>query len=225
MLRPGRDKGLATPIPLGLAGLATTAFLIGIAMIFQSPAALGPYIIQAIMFGGLVEILAGMWAFPYGDPIAATSFTFLGAFFVWLALSHMTVFGIHAEAPAAMNSMAMVFIVSGAVTLYLWIASFYETAAFNLVLLFLWIAFGLTGIGMLVGSTVLGVLSGISAVTSGLIGGYASFAEVYNATSLQEVVPTGESKEARERVEDDENRRLRRLHPTNGESRHSSMSA
>jgi uncharacterized protein len=225
MLRPGRDKGLATPIPLGLAGLATSAFLIGVAMIFQSPASLGPYVTQAIMFGGLAEILAGMWAFPYGDPIAATSFTFIGAFFVWWALSHMTVFGLHADSVAAANSMAMVFIVTGVVVMYLWIASFYEYAVFNLVLLFLWIGLGLAGIGLFTGAAALGVLGGISAAISGLFGGYASFAEVYNATSLKEVVPIGESKAVRERVEHDENERIRRLHVTNGGSRPSSMSA
>ncbi len=131
-------------MPLGLAGLATSTFLLGIALILQSPASMGPYLTQALMFGGLVEILAGMWAFAFGDPLAATSFTFLGGFFGWWALSHMTVLGVHAATAVAMSGMATTFIVSGVVTLYLWIASFYEFAAFNLVLLFLWICFGLT---------------------------------------------------------------------------------
>jgi uncharacterized protein len=225
MLRPGRDKGFATPIPLGLAGLATSTFLMGVAMILQSPAFSGPYYIHAIIFGGLLEILAGMWAFAYGDPMAATSFTFLGAFFGWWALSHMTVFGIHADTAAAMNSMGMVFIVTAVVTLYLWIASFYEFAAFNLVLLSLWIAFGLGGLAMFTGSSVLGVIGGISAVVSSLIGGYASFAEVYNSTSLQEIVPIGESKEVRERIEQEESRRIRRLHAIDSETRRAEMSA
>lgn len=38
MLRPGKDKGLATPLPLGLAALGTTTFLMGVAAIFQSSA-------------------------------------------------------------------------------------------------------------------------------------------------------------------------------------------
>ncbi len=225
MLRPGRDKGLATPMPLGLAGLATSSFLLGFALFSQAPAAMGPYITQALMFGGLVEILAGMWAFAYGDPLAATSFTFLGGFFGWWALSHVTVLGVHAATAMAVNSMALTFIVCGVVTLYLWIASFYEFAAFNLVLLFLWICFGLTGIGMFAGSGALLVLAGISALISGLIGGYASFAEVYNATSLQDVVPVGESKVARERIEQDENLRIRRLHAMEGEPHAANMRA
>jgi uncharacterized protein len=201
MLRPGKDKGLATPIPLGLAALATSAFVMGVAMISRSPASMSAYLTQTLMFGGLVEILAGMWAFGYGDPMAATSFTFLGAFFGWWALSHLVVFGGQAASAATIGAAATVFIVSGLVTLYLWIASFYESAAFNLVLLFLWICFGLTGIGMFAASSALMGLGGIAALISGLIGGYASFAELYNATSLQEVVPTGEPSRLRKNAE------------------------
>ncbi len=78
---------------------------------------------------------------------------------------------------------------------------------------------------MFAGSGVIMVLAGISALISGLIGGYASFAEVYNATSLQEVVPVGESKVARERIERDENLRIRRLHAIEGESHAANMRA
>ena len=212
MLRPGKDKGLATPIPLGLAGLATSTFVMGAAMFVRSPDTLGPYLTQALMFGCVVEILAGMWAFAYGDPIAATSFTFLGAFFGWWALSQMTVLGVHAASAAAVRSMALVFLVSGVVIFYLWVASFYEFAAFNLALLFFWICCALAGIGMFAGSQVTIGLGGISAICSALISAYASFAEAYNAASLQDLVPVGESKAVRQRIEQDENQRILRLH-------------
>ena len=135
-----------------------------------------------------------MWAFAYGDPLAATAFSFLGAFFGWWALAQMTFLGVHAASAVTMNSMALVFIVSGVVTLYVWVASFYEFAAFNLVLLFLWIAFILVGIGELTGVRALDLLGGIGALISGLIAAYGSFAAIYNESSLNEVVPLGESK-------------------------------
>lgn len=223
MLRPGRDKGLATPIPLGLAALATTTFLLGAALIFQPATAWGPYVLQALMFGGLVELLAGMWSFPFGDPLAATTFSFLGVFFLWWGMAHMTVLGLHAAAAPMMDSMAMVFIVSGVVTLYLWIASFYEFTAFNLVLLFLWISFGLIGIATFTGVESLTMLGGIAAIISGLIAAYGSFAGIYNATSLMDTVPLGESKMVRERAEHDEMERIRRNHP--GASLHNEAGA
>jgi uncharacterized protein len=211
MLRPGRDKGLATPLPLGLAGLATTMFLMGIATTFQSPAAWMPYLIQALLFGALVELLAGMWSFGYGDPLAATVFTFLGGFFGWWGVMHMsTILGVHGAASPA-NAIATIYVVTGAVMLYLWVASFYEGAAFNLTLLFLWMALGLAGIAMFTGTTVLSVLGGIAAIISGLIGAYTSFAEIYNATAMEETIPLGESMAVRTRVEQDELERIRRL--------------
>ncbi len=212
MLRPGNDKGLATPIPLGLAALAATTFLMGVAVIFQSSASWPPYAMQAVIFGGLAELLAGMWAFAYGDALAATAFSFLGAFFGWWGLVHLIPMGEHSLAAASAGSMGAVFIVTGVVTLYLWIASFYEFAAFNLVLLFLWIAFGLIGISAFAATQVLSVVGGIAAIICGIISAYASFGGIYNASSLQEVVPLGEFDEVRQRVERDEMERIRRIH-------------
>lgn len=60
------------------------------------------------------------------------------------------------------------------------------------------------------------VIGGISAVISGLIGAYASFAAVYNATSMRDVVPLGESREIKELAERDEIERIRLIHPTDG---------
>lgn len=213
MLRPGKDKGLASPIPLGLAGLAVAVFLMGVAVIFQPVTAWAPYMLEAMLFGGLIEILAGMWGFAYGDPIAATAFTFLGAFFGWWGLAHMTVFGVHAASAVAIDSVAMVFIVSAVVTLWLWVASFYEFAAMNLSLLFLWIAFGLMGIAMFTAVGVIGVIGGISALISGVISGYGSFAALYNETSMKDSVPLGESASVRERTARDEMDRIHRIHP------------
>ena len=215
MLRPGKDKGLASPIPLGLAALATTTFLMGVTFIFQPLSSWSPYLLQALMFGGLAELLAGMWAFAYGDALAATAFSFLGAFFGWWGLAHMTLLGQTAATAATMNGVALVFIVTGVVTLYLWIASFYEFVAFNLALLFLWIAFGLRGIAMFTGIETLTIIAGIAAIISGVIAAYASFAGIYNATSLQEDMPLGESAVVRHRVEQDEMERIRRIHPAN----------
>ena len=215
MLRPGKDKGLASPIPLGLATLATTTFLMGMAFIFQPFSSWSPYLLQALLFGGLVELLAGMWAFAYGDALAATAFSFLGAFFGWWGLAHMRLLGLTAATAATTDGVALIFIVTGVVTLYLWVASFYEFVAFNLALLFLWIAFGLRGIAMFTGVDVLTILAGIAAIISGLIAAYASFAAIYNATSLHEDMPLGESAAVRDRAEQDEMERIRRIHPTN----------
>ena len=215
MFRPGRDKGIANPVPLGLAALGVTTFVMGISLIAQPVSAWGPYFTSGLLMGGLAEFIAGMWAFAYGDPLAATVFTFVGAFYGWWGLNGLILHG------AAMNpaSMALVFIVCAFVVLYLWVGSFYETAVFNLVLLFLWIAYALMGIALATSSSPFAVIGGISAIISGLVAAYGSFAELFNAATLQEVVPLGEPKLIRERSAHEEQERLRRIHPV-GDQHH-----
>jgi succinate-acetate transporter protein len=213
MFRPGQDKGLATPIPLGLAALGTTTFLMGIGLIFQAPAAWGPYFLQALFLGGIAELLAGMWSFAYGDPLAATAFSFLGAFYMAWGAGGLPLTGFHTAAMASMFSGGLVFIVIGAITLSFWIAAFNESAAFNATMLFLWISYVLSGVTLFTGTLVIGVAAGICAVVSGLIAGYASFAELYNASTMREVVPVGEPEEMRVRSMREEEERIRRLHP------------
>ena len=83
MLRPGNDKGLANPIPLGLAALGSTTFVGGVAIIFQPHASLPPYLMQALLFGGLIELLAGMWAFVYGDTFSSHHI-FISGCLLWM---------------------------------------------------------------------------------------------------------------------------------------------
>ena len=66
---------------------------------------------------------------------------------------------------------------------------------------------------MLIEVKTLTVLGGISAIISGIIAAYTSFAGIYNASSLKEVVPLGEFAEVRQKAEQYEMERLRRLHP------------
>jgi uncharacterized protein len=214
MFRPGRDKGIATPIPLGLAVLGITTFLMGVSLIAQPVTAWAPYFTSALLMGGVAEFLAGMWAFSFGDPLAATVFSFLGAFYGWWGINGLVLHGTMMH-PA---SVALVFIVCAFVVAYLWVASFYETAVFNLVLLFLWIGLVLMGISMATASLPIAVIGGISAIISGLVASYGAFAELYNASVLQEVVPVGEPKVIRERSAHEEQERLRRLHPVGNHS-------
>lgn len=221
MTRPGKDKGIASPIPLGLATLAATTFLIGFGTIFEARGAFAPYFVQAVFFGGLVELLAGMWCFAYGDTLGATTFSFVGAFYGWLGFSSLAPWSAHVAPLAGIFSVStgLVLVVSGFVVMYLWLASFNESMAFNGTLLFLWIAMELFGIYQFTDVGVIVLLGGIAALISGLIGFYASFAENYNATAMQEMMPLGESAAARERSENDELERIRRIHrgiPVNG---------
>jgi succinate-acetate transporter protein len=207
MFRPGRDKGIATPIPLGLASLGVTTFLLGFGLIFQPASQWGAYYGDAILIGGIAQFLAGMWAFSYGDPLAATVFSFAGAFYGWWGIHGV----MHAGATIVPLSVGMVFVVCGVMLACMWLASFYETMVFSLTVLFLWIGWVLAGCALFAASSGVAVAAGAAAILSGLIAAYGCFADAYNAAAFEERVPMGEHALVRERAEQEELQRLRRL--------------
>jgi uncharacterized protein len=176
----------ASIIPFGLMVLSIATFLMGFAAIFQSRAAWAPYFTMALLFGGVGELLAGMWAFAYREPIVATVFSFLGLFYAWFGVTNLIFLGGTAEKMAAVSavSMGMVFLIGGLITLYLWIATFREPPGFNLTLLFLWIAFVLLAFSLFTGLTIVSIVGGIAAIISSVIAATASFTDLHRRAGL-----------------------------------------
>jgi uncharacterized protein len=190
----------ASVIPFGLTALSIATFLIGFAAIFQSRTTWAPYFTMALLFGGVGELLAGMWAFAYREPIVATVFSFLGLFYAWFGLTNLIFPGGTAEEISAV-SMGMVFLVGGVITLYLWVASFREPPGFNLTLLFLWISFVLLAVGLFTGLAIVSIVGGISAIISSVIAAIASFTELHRRAGLGEVLMVDElARKAREKL-------------------------
>src|SRR5215217_905261 len=87
---PFRAGSLADPTPVGLAAFALTMFLfstINAGWLDQ----IGTFIPLALFYGGLAQLLAGMWAFRNNDTFGAVIFTSYGAF--WLAFGFFFLFG------------------------------------------------------------------------------------------------------------------------------------
>ena len=71
------------PGPLGLCGFALTTFMLSAAnagLFTGAQIVIGP----ALFYGGLAQLLAGMWEFKVGNTFGATAFSSYGAF--WLAV-------------------------------------------------------------------------------------------------------------------------------------------
>jgi uncharacterized protein len=77
----------ADPAPLGLAGFALTTFLLGGHNASWIPDAI--WIGPALFYGGIVQLLAGMWEFRNRNVFGATAFSTYGAF--WLGLGSVVV--------------------------------------------------------------------------------------------------------------------------------------
>jgi uncharacterized protein len=77
----------ADPAPLGLAGFATTTFLLSAANAGWMTKATGAaFLGYAFAYGGLAQLLAGMWEFRNRNVFGAAAFSTYGAFWIGLGL-------------------------------------------------------------------------------------------------------------------------------------------
>ena len=187
---------IADPAPLGLAGFALTTFVLSMfnAKLVDTkglPIVFG----LALAYGGVAQLLAGMWEFRKGNTFGATAFSSYGAF--WLSYwAYVTFFAKDVPAANAGSAVGLYLIGWGIFTTYMWIASFRTTAAVNLVFLLLAITFFLLGIGEATGNTGVAKLGGWIGLATAVAAWYASFAAVANFTFGRELVPVRQLRRA-----------------------------
>jgi uncharacterized protein len=77
----------ADPAPLGLAAFATTTFLLSAANAgWMTKASTLAFLGYAFAYGGLAQLLAGMWEFRNRNVFGAVAFSTYGAFWIGLGL-------------------------------------------------------------------------------------------------------------------------------------------
>jgi succinate-acetate transporter protein len=90
---PAPVSGIADPAPLGLAAFALTTFLLeaGNAGLMKNGTGL-VFLGYAFGYGGLIQLLAGMWEFRNRNVFGATAFSSYGGFWIgiglWAVLVH-----------------------------------------------------------------------------------------------------------------------------------------
>src|ERR1700733_12615305 len=136
----------ADPGPLGLGAFAMTTFVLSM---FNSnlvnekglPVVLG----LALVYGGIVQLLAGMWEFRTGNPFGAVAFCSFGAF--WISF-YFIVQSVGKNTPSEVFSgLGLYLWMWGIFTAYMFVCSLRTTGAVALVFLLLTITFLILGIG------------------------------------------------------------------------------
>ncbi|CAF9932251.1 hypothetical protein IMSHALPRED_008833 [Imshaugia aleurites] len=81
-----KDRGIANPAPLGLCAFALTTFVLGL-INMGTRGLSAPNIVVALAFGygGLIQLLAGMWEMAVGNTFGATALSSYGGF--WLSFA------------------------------------------------------------------------------------------------------------------------------------------
>ena len=189
---PGRavlGSGIADPGPLGLAAFAMTTFFLS-----SVNAGLLPKTVEGVVFGlaffygGITQLLAGMWEFAKGNTFGATAFASYGAFWLsfWYLLNHLPE---HASADDLNKGIGTYLLGWTIFTAYMFIASLKTSGALMAVFAFLALTFLFLAIGAYAASDSMTKIGGWLGLITAVVAWYTSFAGVTNATSRRVVFP------------------------------------
>ncbi|HSO99290.1 MAG TPA: acetate uptake transporter [Solirubrobacteraceae bacterium] len=181
----------ADPGPLGLAAFAGTTFILSMinAKLVAGPLTDVPVVLgMALAYGGLAQLLAGMWEFRTGNTFGAVAFTSYGAF--WISFYILVKVGLPLLPKAHAETAIGLYLWTWAIfTTYMFVASLRTTGAVALVFFLLAITFILLGIGNSGASENTIKLGGYVGIATAIAAWYASFAAVINSTFGRVVAP------------------------------------
>jgi uncharacterized protein len=179
----------ANPAPLGLLCFAMTTILLSShnAGLFALDAMI---LAMAIFYGGLAQIVAGIFEWRKANTFATTAFISYGSF--WLTLAGLIILpklGL-AEKPSS-NAMAAYLGIWGLMSFILFIATFRLNRALQVTFFLLVVAFALLAIGDLTGNSNLKTIAGWEGILLGFAAMYTGLAQVLNEVYGRVVWPLG----------------------------------
>jgi succinate-acetate transporter protein len=179
----------ADPAPLGLAAFAMTTFAlsVGNAKIWGPGA--DAALALALVYGGAVQLFAGMWEFVRKNTFGALAFSSFGAF--WISYYVFGKFIAGGLAPADAPVAVGVFLLGWTIfTAYMTIPSLRVSAAVAAVFILLTVTFVLLTIGAFRSQTTVTQWGGYFGIATAAAAWYASFAGVVNETFKKAIIPT-----------------------------------
>jgi succinate-acetate transporter protein len=179
----------ADPGPLGLAAFAMTTFVLSVfnANLVDEkglPVVLG----LALAYGGIVQLIAGIWEFRTGNTFGAVAFCSYGAF--WISFWALNVFYAKDIGGNAGHAVGVYLWAWAIFTTYMAVAALRTSAAVLLVFVLLSAAFILLAIGADGPHPSVTHWGGYVGLATAAAAWYASFAAVVNSTFGHTVLPT-----------------------------------
>jgi uncharacterized protein len=180
---------IADPAPLGLGAFALTTFVLSMVNADLVNAGGEPVVLGlALAYGGIAQLLAGMWEFKNNNTFGATAFSSFGAF--WISLFVFDQF-LADSVPAQHlgDAVGLYLIAWGIFTTYMFVASLRVSVAVSLVFILLAATFFFLGIGNSGDNTDIVKIGGWLGLGTAAAAWYASFATVTNSTFGRVVLP------------------------------------
>jgi succinate-acetate transporter protein len=190
---------VADPAPLGLAAFALTTFMLSGHNASFVPD--GIWVGLALFYGGLAQLLAGMWEFRNRNVFGATAFSSYGGF--WLSLGAFAIligtntafYGAFQDKAALNNALAWFLIAFAIFNTYMLLWAAGVNLAVTAVFLTLEVTEILLAIGFFLvahGHSAYWVhAGGWAGIVTAAVAWYASAAGVVNGMSSKQVLPVG----------------------------------
>jgi uncharacterized protein len=186
----------ANPAPLGLSGFGLTTLVLSFvnANIVGGGALSFPIVLgMALAFGGVAQLLAGMWEFRTGNTFGAVAFSSFGAFWI----SFYILVGTDVTGLARTNAHELAALLG----LYLWmwgiftgmlfLCSFASPRATQLLFLLLTVTFILLGIGNSGLTSSMIHAGGYAGIATGAVALYIACADIMKEVYGRVVLPVG----------------------------------
>ena len=195
--------GIADPAPLGLAAFALTTFLLSAINAGWARTSTGfDWFGYAIAYGGLIQLLAGMWEFRNRNVFGATAFGSYGGFWIGVGL------WLHFVAPTAKNPVSLnrdlgwILLAFAIFNLYMMIIA----TQLNMAVFLVFLTLELTEIFLFIGNFTTStpalppdptnstwiVVGGYVGIITALVAWYTSAAGVLNGIKGRAALPVGE---------------------------------
>jgi succinate-acetate transporter protein len=184
----------ANPAPLGLAAFGITTLMLSamnanlVSFSHDLPVVLG----MALAYGGIAQLLAGMWEFRAGNTFGAVAFTSFGAF--WISFFFLVTFDLVkiTGGTAAVDAGLGLYLWAWAIfTGMMFLCSFTATRAVQAVFLALTLTFVFLGIGNSGGTASMIHVGGYLGLVTAALALYASCGEIMAAVYKHDVLPLG----------------------------------
>jgi uncharacterized protein len=183
----------SNPAPLGLGGFGLTTLVLSFvnSNLIGGGAASFPIVLgMAMAFGGLCQLLAGMWEFRTGNTFGAVAFSSYGAF--WISFFILVSFNVAQLPVKEIDSLLGLYLWAwGIFTGLLFLCTFASPRALQLLFLLLTITFILLGIGNAGASNSIIHAGGYAGIVTGAVALYIMTSDIMKSVYGRDVLPQG----------------------------------
>lgn len=198
---PVEHRKFGNPAPLGFFGFAATTLMLGLYYVQVRHITVPNMVVgMAFAFGGLAQLLAGMWEFGIGNTFGATVFSSYGGFWISYAIILFPPSGIIAafsgnnmdELDDAIGIFLMVWFI---VSLIFFFGTFKSSIMLSVLLVFVCMGYLLLMIGQFRDQTSVLKAGGVMCCIAAFVAFYIGAAELHSSVGAYCFLPVGNLKE------------------------------